>query len=486
MRLEYTVSTTKDRMGKKGRHSHRFKDDAPKQSFKMLRDENGGYLKPPKFLPSGRLAGHPFDLFDDIATVRASSIPKDAVIAKPDLAWMQTLFHLQGGFLPPRLDLSWTDEQAATQNGWCYVMDHAFPGLAPRKRIRHRLPRNSARRRLPWSVASGTPGQKEDQARMYLSVFDHENARRFDPPELTLLKVVCNLRNYHGMTNERTVKLMQVNFNPKVEAPWSDEAISLAWELVADYTPWLGLVDVDGIARQKAAEIEDAVVDLLAYTRSGHRVTTDEFFATFKAWNLDLAIGDKKLVSSSVRKVAAIETKPYREGRCYPGFHLPSPQELMDPAHATGDDLSATKSGLITEWLRSLRRHDPFIEFNITMSIYKKWVYSAEKNNWVRQMVMRPVKPFALSVVSPLWIHAFADPNLIAHERAKVEKFVKASWRTKELFFCPTNEQEADEYFQMPDFLLRATLLGLLVYREKKSTQPIPAPNGRLEYQPAS
>ncbi len=36
-------------------------------------------------------------------------------------------------------------------------------------------------------------------------------------------------------------------------------------------TPWLGLQDIAGVAKQKAAEIEEAVIDLLAYTRSGQR-----------------------------------------------------------------------------------------------------------------------------------------------------------------------------------------------------------------------
>lgn len=433
MHLAYTTSKKKDSTNGKGRHSHRFQDDAPPQSFEMVKDENGDYLKPPKFLPSGRLAYRSFSQFDDIAFVPVSSIPKDAVVPAPDLAWMQTLLHLQGGFLPPRLDLSWADEQAVTQNGWRYVMDHAFAGAPPRKRIRHWLPRNGATKKLRWSTASGTPEQKEEQAAMYLRLFDHKEARKFDQPELTLSKVVCNLRNYHGMSKDQTVMLMKALFNPKLETPWSNEAISLTWELVADYTPWLGLTDVDGIARQKADEIEDAVVDLLAYTRSGHRVSTDAFFATFQAWNPDLKTS-KTAVSHAVHEVAGINSMPYRnEGRCYPGLHLPSPEELMDPAHATGDELDLTKLDRIIEWLRSLRRHDPFIAFDISMSLYKKWVYSPEMNTWVRKTVLRPVKPFSISEVSPLRIHVFAADHLIDQERVKIQDFVKQKQQSKAL-----------------------------------------------------
>lgn len=425
-------------MRTKGRHSTRIEgaasSNSPRLPRKMSKDERGNILVPPKFLPSGRLASRSIPLLDDSAFVRADSTPKDAAITPPDLAWMQTLLHLQGGFLPPRLDLSWTAEQAATQHGWCFVMNHVFAGATPRKRLRQRLPRNGARKRLRWSTASGTSEQREEQAAMYLRLFDHEEARKFDQLELTLSKVVCNLRNYHGMSKEQTVMLMRALFNPKLEAPWSDEAISLAWDLVADYTPWLGLVDVDGIARQKADEIEDAVVDLLAYTRSGHRVTTDEFFATFKAWNPDLAIDKKNRVSSAVREVAGIESMPYRgEGRCYPGFHLPSPQELLDPAHATSDDLDAVRLDLIIKWLRSLRRHDPLIAFDIATSLFKKWVYSSEMNAWVRQTVLRPVKPLVLSAVSPVRIHVFAAGHLIDQERVNILDFVMQKQQSKAL-----------------------------------------------------
>lgn len=483
MNLAYTISSSKDRTKKKGRHSHRFQDDDPKQSFKMLKDENGDYLKPPRFLPSGRLAYQSFSQFKDIAFVPVNSIPKDAVIAKPDLAWMQTLMHLQGGFLPPRLDLSWSNEQAVTQNGWCYVMDHAFAGATPRKRMRHRLPRNGARRRLCWSTASGTSDQREEMAAMYLRLFDHKEARKFDEPGLTLAKVVCNLRNYHGMSKEQTVMLIKAMFNPKLETPWSNEAICLAWELVSDYTPWLGITDVDGIARQKAVEIEDAVVDLLAHTRLGDRATTDAFFASFRAWNPDLKTA-KTAVSHAVHEVAAIKTVPYRdEGRCYPGFHLPSTQELMDSAHATGDELDIAKLDSIIEWLQSLTEYDPFTAFNIYVSLYKRWFYSPEMNSWVRKSVMRPVKLFALSQVSPLQIHAFSPPHLITQEKKNIDRFVKSSWRANASSPCLPKKEEADDYFEIPDFILRTTLLGLLVYRDKSTRQPLSYPELHLTTQ---
>lgn len=434
MNLAFTVSSSNDRTKKKGRHSHRFQDDGPKQSFKMLKDENGVFLKPPKFLPSGRLAHQSISLIDDSSFVRANRIPHDAFITELDLLWLPALLHLHGGFPPPQktLDLSWSnEEQEATRSFWRYVMDHAFVGAAPRKRIRHRLPRNGAKKRRPWTTATGTPEQLEEQANMYLRLFDHENARYFDQPELTLSKVVSNLRNYHKMSKKQTVMLMQALFNPKLETPWSIEAISLTWDLVADFTPWLGLQDIAGVAMQKAVEIEDAVIDLLAYTRSGHRATTDEFFAAFQAWNPDLKT-TKTAVSRAVHEVAGIEATPYREGRCYPGFHLPTPEELKDPAHAMGDDLGIDLDPII-ERLRSLRRVDLFIDFNISMSIYKKVVYSFEKETWLRKTVIRPIKPFEFSDVSPLWIHVFAADHLVEQERVKILDFVKQKQQSKAL-----------------------------------------------------
>lgn len=197
-------------------------------------------------------------------------------------------------------------------------------------------------------------------------------------------------------------------------------------------TPWLGLQDIAGVAKQKAAEIEEAVIDLLAYTRSGHRVTTDEFFACFEAWNPDLKT-TKTAVSHAVHVVAGIATTGYEEGRCYKGFHLPTPLELMDPAHARGDEPDFAKLDKIIAWLRSLRQADSFIDFNISMSIYKKWVYSPEMNDWVRMTVVRPVKPFAFSEVLPLRIHALSAKHLIDQEEMKILRLVKQKQQSKAL-----------------------------------------------------
>jgi hypothetical protein len=86
------------------------------------------------------------------------------------------------------------------------------------------------------AIASGTPEQREEQAAYYLRIYRHDLAFIFDQPEFTLLKVVCNLRNYFGMDLDQTVKLVRALYNLMADTPWSREGISLAWELVAGYS----------------------------------------------------------------------------------------------------------------------------------------------------------------------------------------------------------------------------------------------------------
>jgi hypothetical protein len=435
MKLAYTISSNKDRVKKKGRHSHRFQDDAPKQSFKMLKDENGKILKAPRFTPGRR----PFSETEDLILISDDAKPCSPSVGslfnRHSLAWTMTIVRIHGGIFWDVDSCSCKPVPKQTGNSGdaekTRVVLAEQVNKIPKQETRF-LPRNGPINRRKWVTATGTPEQKEEQAAFYLRIFDHAHARYFDQPEFSLLKVICNLRNYHGMSKDQTVILMRELFNPKLETPWSNEAICLAWDLVADYTPWLGLTDVNAIAMQKAIEIEDAVVDLLAYTRSGHRTTTDEFFATFRAWNPDLET-TKTAVSRAVHEITGIKTTGYEEGRCYKGFHLPSAQELMDPAHATGDEIDVAKLDLIIAWLRSLRRADPFIDFNLSMSIYKKSVYSSEENDWVRVTVIRPIKPFAFSEVSPLRIHVFAADHLIEQERVKILDLVKQKHQSKAL-----------------------------------------------------
>jgi hypothetical protein len=154
-----------------------------------------------------------------------------------------------------------------------------------------------------------------------------------------MLKVVCNLRNYFGMNLEQTIMLMRALFNPKVDTPWSSEGISLAWELVAEYTPWLALKDVDAIAKQKRIEVEDEVTELLARTRSGGRVNTNDFFDLLLEQSPDL-LSTKTAVTSVVLEITGFQkTTSYKDGRNYKGFHLPSADERLDPTHSAGLDV---------------------------------------------------------------------------------------------------------------------------------------------------
>lgn len=73
----------------------------------------------------------------------------------------------------------------------------------------------------------------------------------------------------------------------------------------------------------------------IAYTRSGGRVTTDDFFNVFMARNPQLETSITA-VSGAVRDITGIGTMPYREGRCYKGFHMPGAEELLDPTHSDG------------------------------------------------------------------------------------------------------------------------------------------------------
>lgn len=183
--------------------------------------------------------------------------------------------------------------------------------------------------------ASGTQELRERQAAYYLRIYNYKNAHLFDQPEFTLVKVVCNLRNYFGISQEETIRLVTSIFNPKSDYFWSRKAVGLVWELVANFNPSLGLSKPAGIAKQHAVEVEDAVTELLAYTRSGGRVSTDDFFDTLIKHNPDL-VTTKTAVSRAVRDITGIKTTSYQDGRCFNGFHLPTTEELLDHNHSCG------------------------------------------------------------------------------------------------------------------------------------------------------
>lgn len=299
--------------------------------------EMGELLKVPRLLPSQMKKGWTI-LSRQARNVVGEPAPW-AGVDRQDLAWLQTLLHLQGGILPPPPSLNeFLFDCREAVDLWSAALDPRR--LRENSELREHLGRgrNLAVTKRPWRGARGDAGWRERQATFYLRVFDYENARAFDAPEFTLLKVVCNLRNYFGMSLDQTVEHMTSLFNPRAKVPWSLEGIALAWELVEGITPSLALKDSVASADQKRLELEDEITELLAHTRKGGRVSTEDFIKQLKEWNPDLEV-TKTAVSRAVKEITGIGTTSYREGRCYAGFHLPTPDELADPQHRAGWEL---------------------------------------------------------------------------------------------------------------------------------------------------
>jgi hypothetical protein len=152
---------------------------------------------------------------------------------------------------------------------------------------------------------------------------------------LSLSKVVCNLRHYYGMNPDQAVFLVTNLYNPKSDDVWSEESIRLTWELVAEYAPGLGVEDPAAKAMQRRLDLETDVAELLAYTRPGGRVRTDDFYALLLEWNPDMEV-TKTLLTQVVTEITGVGTSCYRDGRSYKGFHLPTQKELEDPTHSVG------------------------------------------------------------------------------------------------------------------------------------------------------
>lgn len=220
------------------------------------------------------------------------------------------------------------------QNG---ELQASSPQVAPKRK--HSLPRRDIldpdrlATRKPWVKSSGPPETLFRRAAYYLSAFDYKAAAVWDLDTPILLHVVCNLRNYYQQDADQTVRLISWHFNSKSWEVWSPEAVRLAWELVEPYTPSLGLTDEDARSRQRVAEIEDEVTDLIAYTRSGGEVSVEKLFALYQEWFPDREI-DRRLFGKAVNAVTGIKSKPKNGRRSYVGFHLPTEDELDDPAHS--------------------------------------------------------------------------------------------------------------------------------------------------------
>lgn len=337
MGLAYNVVRSNHSQGNECRTAevHHHQDDGPepkKPRLKLIRDGNGAIIKVPKHRP--RKNRKTLDRWSEAPCMEGEPAYWGG-ITREELDRMQWLLDPKGHLMCPKINLKWgPNEQDTTRDFWKRVMEQ-LPRV-PRRRLA--LPRNGAVNQHPCEPARGDASSKEQQAGFYLLGFDHENAEFFDTDEFSLLKVVCNLRNYFGMDKEQTIMLMTSVFNPKARTRWSPEGIALAWDLVQDYTPRLGWADPIAVAERQRLELEDEVTELLAHTRTGDRMTTDEFHAELMKWNPDLDV-KKKIVTQAVKRIIGIGTKSYREGRCYKGFHLPTPDELADPQHHAGWDL---------------------------------------------------------------------------------------------------------------------------------------------------
>jgi hypothetical protein len=309
-------------------------DEGPqprKSHLKLIRDENGDIIKVPKRRP--RQYQKTLDRWSE-APCREGEPAYWGGVTREDLDRMQWLLDPKGHVMCPKINLKWGyNDQDAARAFWMGVMEQ-LP-RAPRRRLF--LRRNGTLNRKPWKAARGNASSRERQAAYYLKGFDHENAWLFDEDEFSLLKVVCNLRRYFGMGKEQTIKLMTSLFNPKARTCWSPEGIALAWDLVEEYAPGLGLNDPVAITEKSRLELEDDITDLLAYTREGGRVPTTDFYNELKKWNPDLKV-TKTAVTQAVKRITGKETKPFRKGRCYPEFHLPTAQELEDSNHLAGID----------------------------------------------------------------------------------------------------------------------------------------------------
>lgn len=196
--------------------------------------------------------------------------------------------------------------------------------------------RTGSRNQRPWVKASGSLKSRLEMARFYLKEeFDYETYATFDQPEVILAKVVCNLRNYHGLDAKNTVNLITTYFNQQSPDKWSKEAVRLTWEQVERFTPDLGLIDPDAISKQRMKDQENDLVDLIAYTRSGGRVSLPELMKVFRDWFPEHEIYPK-VFGKVVKEITGIKARSSNGITYYDGLHLPTAEELKDPNHFIG------------------------------------------------------------------------------------------------------------------------------------------------------
>lgn len=208
-----------------------------------------------------------------------------------------------------------------------------------------RKSKSERRQGRPWVRATGTAATRSKKAGAYLFRVKFQSARRTEAPAKTLATAVCNLRNYHGQSLEQTVELVRSLYNPRAKTPWSVDAIRLTWELVEGFVPRLGLADERALAKKKAADLYDDVVDLIAYTRPGGRVPAAELYALFREWNPE-SDATPTAFGIAVHSVTGIRSKPSKGVRYYSGFHIQSADELLDQLHSSGQQQSSAPQAI--------------------------------------------------------------------------------------------------------------------------------------------
>lgn len=211
--------------------------------------------------------------------------------------------------------------------------------IADRVRLKSMVPSirsKELRPRKTWVCASGTLRARMDQARVYLLGIDYRRAYGTYTPEQVLAQIVSNLRNYHRLNQAETKAVMRGVFDSKSKVKWSNEALELAWELVEGFTPSLGLIDPDAISKRHSEELEDRLVDVVAFTRSGGRVAIQDLINLFREWNPDFEVNEIAF-GRAFSAITGIRSKPSKGIRYFSGLHLPSALELKDPRHSCGE-----------------------------------------------------------------------------------------------------------------------------------------------------
>jgi hypothetical protein len=176
--------------------------------------------------------------------------------------------------------------------------------------------------KLPYYQSSGPAEILRQKAKYYLQHFNHEKAYRLGSPGITLMNVICNLRNYYKQDAASTVSLMTEYFLSNDDFGWTGEHINEVWQLVEGITPSLSLIDKGTIQKRRNNLVEDYVIDLIAHTKPGDRIETNKFLNLFNEWYPDFPITPREL-GVAVHTITGTGSKPINGKRFYVGFQIP-------------------------------------------------------------------------------------------------------------------------------------------------------------------